>query len=467
MNQDLSKNPLNNKASQYSLEWLLLILSSILLGIWAAKDTIALRNVLLFGGAPLALYYLNHEWRQGKLKERLTLWKVLPVILVCLAFIWVLIHFILFAIDPIQQFNELKSTWLRSFLACIVGLGTGLALSKYPNRLAILWLGIFVAFLVLLYQYIPRALEQNKLLVPDYDHYLFHLKINTVLMGTILLAGVDGALFDHLRSIRYQFRAINFWTINFWALATVIALWSFVYVVNARNGIGLSLILYTFWFMSAITLLVKAQLNEPNLRGWLVFLLATASLLLVLFFAVQQAKLNSGWVTLIDDAKIAVQIDRYQNWQNPEKIVLPVNSQNLPVNSNNYVRVAWAVAGIRAMMQHPQGVGVLTYPFAKHPNAPQRMQEDPSSPGIATHSGWVELGLAFGLPMLGCLFMSIAIVFVNAMKHSYPAKMTVLGLAVLILCLYTVGEIAIGHGLEILFYFFGLLPALLWVKPSK
>jgi hypothetical protein len=320
---------------------------------------------------------------------------------------------------------------------------------------------------MLFYQYVPRALEQQKLLVPDYDHYLFHLKINTVLMGTILLAGVDGALFDHLRSIGYRLRSINLWIVICWLIATLMAMWSFVYIVNARNGIGLSAILYVFWFGCAITLLIKNQLNQTKLKHWLIFLLAIGSLVLVLLFALQQAKLNRGWGTLIEDAKIAVQVDRYPHWQNPAQMGYPLNSAGQTVTINNYERIAWATAGVRAILQNPQGVGILTYPFAKHPNAPKRMLEDLSKPGLATHSGWVELGLAFGLPMLGFLLLSLAITFGNAVRGSYPAKMTVLGLAILVLFLYTTGEIAIAHGLEILFYLLALLPALLWMKSFK
>jgi ABC-type multidrug transport system fused ATPase/permease subunit len=465
MNPDQMVISSDTTSSKHYLEWTLLILSSVLLGIWAAKDTIALRNILLVVGALLSIYYLAQEYKEGNLKERLSLWKALPVLLLGLAFIWVAIHFFLFSVDPAQQWDELKSTWLRSFLACIIGIATGLVLSRCPNRLTILWLGIFGAFAVLFYQYVPRALEQQKLLVPDYDHYLFHLKINTVLMGTILLAGVDGALFDHLRSIRYQLRSINVWIVICWGLATGMALWSFVYIVDARNGIGLSSILYVFWFACAVILLIQSQLSQPNLKNWFVFLLALASLLVVLFFAIQQAKLNRGWSTLIEDAKIAVQIDRYQHWQNLSQMGYPLNSAGQTVTGNNYERIAWATAGARAILQHPQGVGVLAYPFAKHPNAPKRMLEDRSKPGLATHSGWVELGLAFGLPILSLLLLSLAITFVNAVSGSYPAKMTVLGLAILILFLYTTGEVAIAHGLEILFYLLGLLPALLWVKP--
>ncbi len=44
--------------------------------------------------------------------------------------------------------------------------------------------------------------------------------------------------------------------------------------------------------------------------------------------------------------------------------------------------------------------------------------------------------------------------------------MTVLGLVILVFFLYTTGELAGSHGLEILFYLLGLLPALLWVSPD-
>jgi hypothetical protein len=286
-------------------------------------------------------------------------------------------------------------------------------------------------------------------------------------MGTILLAGVDGALFDHLRSIHYHLRSMRMWIAIVWGIATAMVLWSFVYIVDARNGIGLSFILYIFWFGCAITLLIKGQLSQPNLKHRLVFLLAVASLLLFSFFAVQQAKLNKGWSTLFEDAKIAVQIDRYEHWQNTAQMGYPLNSTGQLVSNSNYERIAWAVAGSRAIIQHPQGVGVLSYPFAKHPNAPKRMLEDPSRPGVATHSGWVELGLAFGLPILGLLLTALAITFVNAVKSAYPAKMTVLGFVILLFFLYTTGEVAIDHGLEILFYLLGLLPALLWINSCK
>ena len=124
-----------------------MILSGVLLGIWAVKDTIALRNILLVCGALLSSYYIFQEIKYGHLKEQCTTWKVLPIIMLGLIFIWIVIHYLFFSVNPVQQLEELKSTWFRAFLASIIGLGTGLAIRSYPRRLNLLWLGIFVVFL--------------------------------------------------------------------------------------------------------------------------------------------------------------------------------------------------------------------------------------------------------------------------------------------------------------------------------
>jgi hypothetical protein len=435
------------------------------LGIWAVKDTIALRNILLVSGTLFSIYYIVQEWRYGELKEECTFWKTLPILLIGLAFVWVIAHYFFFSIDPVQQFQELEGTWLRAFMASVVGLATGLALRQYPNRLNLLWLGIFVAFLVLFYQYIPRALAQNKLLVPDYDHYLFHLKINTVLMGMILIAGIDGALLDHVRAIQYRWSNLRLWYLAYWLAGTGLALWAFVYIVDARNGIGLSTILYGFWFLCALVFFIQSQIQRPNLKSLLALAITGIGLSLILYFAFLQTTVNKGWHTLFEDAKVAIQIDRYPHWQNLAQMGYPKREDGQIVTPNIYERVAWATAGSKAIIAYPQGVGILAYPFAKHPSAPPKMATQGEIPGIATHSGWVELGLAFGIPILGLIFSALFLTFMETARQPYPAKMTVLGFVVLIMSLYTVGEVAIQHGIEILFYLLALIPALLFTKP--
>ncbi len=79
----------------------------------------------------------------------------------------------------------------------------------------------------------------------------------------------------------------------------------------------------------------------------------------------------------------------------------------------------------------------------------------------------MELGLAFGIPILVLIFGALLVTFIEAARHPHPARMTVLGFVVMIMCLYTVGEATIQHGLEILFYLLALVPALLLTKPRQ
>jgi hypothetical protein len=116
--------------------------------------------------------------------------------------------------------------------------------------------------------------------------------------------------------------------------------------------------------------------------------------------------------------------------------------------------VLWATAGSRAIIAYPKGVGILAHPFAKHPSAAsQKTVTAPNPLRIATHSGWVELGLAFGIPILSFIFSALLLIFIEAFRHEDPARMTILGFVVLIFCLYAVGEVTVQHGVEILYFF--------------
>lgn len=450
---------------QKNIEWVLVILSSTLLGIWAVKETIALRNILLISGTFFSFYYVIQEWQYGQLKEQCTLRAILPILLVALTFVWVISHFLFFSLDPTLQFRELKSTWVRSLMASIIGLATGLVLRNDPKKLNLLWIGIFISFLILFFQYTPRAISQNKLLVPDYEFYLFHLKFNTVLMGLIFLVGVNGNLFDRLCSKKDSWCMLNPFFLLYWLCGTIVVLWAFVFIVNSRNGIGLSIILYFLCFFSALIACIQSIVFFSKfqiLLSGFTLLIFSIGLGIALCFGILQTSINPGWSTLLADAKLAVQIDRYLNWQNPYQKGYPFRDDGQVVTPNNYERVAWATVGIRGIIAYPQGVGVLDFPFSKNPNAPSIAVEGSNSFRIATHSGWVDLGLAFGIPILGLIFSTLGITFIEVIRRQYAMRMTVIFFVVMIVLLYTVAEVSNQHGIEILFYFLTLLPALLF-----
>ncbi len=180
----------------------LVLISSALLGMWATMNTIALRNVLLTVGTLVALTYW---WDWIKINEAnqtlpsLSWLYWLAVALIGLMFIWVVMHFFFFAQNPQQQFNELKSTWLRSFLAVIIGSATGLALNRNARLMPWLWLGLLLSFVVLIYQYIPKAILKKSLFAIDFfGDYIYWAKFSGVLAGTILIAGLLGLLIDSI-----------------------------------------------------------------------------------------------------------------------------------------------------------------------------------------------------------------------------------------------------------------------------
>ncbi len=84
-----------------------------------------------------------------------------------------------------------------------------------------------------------------------------------------------------------------------------------MYIVDARNGIGLSTILYSFWFLCALVFFIQSQIRRLNLKSVFALVITGIGLILIVYFAFLQTTVNKGWYTLIDDVKISLQIDSY------------------------------------------------------------------------------------------------------------------------------------------------------------
>ena len=146
---------LHSQTSKHDrLGFALILLSSILLGIWAVKDTIALRNILLVCGAILASIYTANQFKNKSFKGLLMFRSSLPLLMLGIMFIWVVFHYLFLSRYPQEQLQELSSTWLRSLLAAFTAIGTAIAINKRKELINWLWLGLFCSLLFLLIQYI-------------------------------------------------------------------------------------------------------------------------------------------------------------------------------------------------------------------------------------------------------------------------------------------------------------------------
>jgi hypothetical protein len=320
----------------------LVFIGSVLLGIWATKDTIALRNILLVLGALLSLIYIALDFRLHHLASQLTWKSCLPLILIGLMFAWVVFHYFFFSRYPELQIDELKSTWLRSFLAVILALGTGLAIGRKPNLIHLLWLGILASFLVLFYQYIPIAIAKKSLFAPDWygPSYIHLAKINGVLMGTILIAGLTGTLID---SARRGNSKTTLFTSIYWFVGVFLAIYSYVYIFMARNGIGLAALLLITWLIIGIAVYIRIVIVKQTVRIPKLLLVSTLVLVANFLFGwlgLQHIKSAPGWSSLVDDVSIAVQIEKYPNWRDPAALGYPKKLDGTSVAANTYERAS-------------------------------------------------------------------------------------------------------------------------------
>lgn len=437
------------------LEYLLIFVSSILLGIWAIKNTIALRNLLLGIGFIVGIFYVYNAYRKEVFKDiQFKNW--LPILLMFLMFLWVVIHYVLLSRYPEVQFQELRSTWLRSLLAMVVGLSAGLALQKNIKLINFLWIGLALSFLYLFFQYVPKAFASKNIFAVDWygGYYIYIGKINGVLMGTILFCGLGSTWIDHLR---FKTAAMSFADTFFPLFGMALTLYTYVFIFDTRNGLGLSALLVLAWiFYAGIWFFSQGNLKKllPKFKGALLLMVLVIGIFS--WFAYQQTQHNSGWLTMVEDTKIAIQLEKYQNWQNTEKYGYPKTDEGRQVAGNTYERVAWAKAGIRLIPENILGVGVLAAPFTR-----LLQQNYPGATPPSTHSAWIEFTLAFGL--IGFIFIFgslLSILCLTITSPNFYFKVSVISITLTIMLLYTVGELSTQHDVEVLFYLMAFLTGL-------
>lgn len=193
---------------------------------------------------------------------------------------------------------------------------------------------------------------------------------------------------------------------------------------------------------------IKINFNNSS------FAFKCAISIILLILAINQAKFNAGWVNIIYDVKIAVNVEKYENWQNLEKLGYPINELGLKVNPSTYERVAWSTVAIKYLLyKHPFGVGLLNGSFKKI-----LVEEFPniSSNVSSSHSAWIEIALAYGYPGLFLMISPLLITIALSLKkkNEFFSLCTILPFGVLLL--YSVGELNTQHSIEILFFIISL-----------
>jgi O-antigen ligase len=189
--------------------------------------------------------------------------------------------------------------------------------------------------------------------------------------------------------------------INLSACAAVLFVF---YAENIKNGFAYAVLLIII-FCTAILLRRRSRIRAREV----IFILALVGS--IGFFALDHFKKNDSWSTLFADLRVAVQVDRYEQWKFNGERGYPNNELGKQVSITNYERIAWGVVSARLLFENPLGYGLIERSFGH-----LAKQQWPESKLHQNHSGWLDLALGLGLPGMVLILGALAIALRRCIK---------------------------------------------------
>lgn len=397
----------------------------LLLVIWTIPHTTALRNIALVLGGAISLWLVITDARLRQTLNNPAMWAFGALL------VWVVAHYWFFSMRPDLQQKELTGLWVRVFLALCLGATTAYFLLQHPKFEP--WFGLCIAAVVMinLAAFGWRFIQTGYFTVGMMGKPFY--KVETVFWGAILTAYAYGNLAYFLRDSDAKTFIKKGAPFCFLIMCAALS----AYVSSAKNGI-LSIGILTLLFLGY----ALGHWGQSKRKIAALVLLAIAVALVI----VAHAKQSPGWSTLFQDAHIAMQIDRFDNWQNMADKGKPPGV----TASNTYERVAWITAGARYIVEHPWGFGLINNSF----NQLSASLGNSAIQATQTHTGWIDMGLAFGLP--GLFLVGFAILYILTRtaftKSRYAAVAFWTCLAITLLALHS--EIFYKQFFEASLFFF-------------
>lgn len=381
-----------------SIEIVLLSLTFALIAIWAVPHTIAVRNILLLICLPLALVCLK---RHLPISYR----SPTAIIFLLILFIWMVAHYLIFSFSPAIELKELTSTGLRSFIGCLIAIAIAAVIKSKKYSFECLSTAFYIYSFGIVGVYLFQSYSWGTLLSPHDFLNKNHSndgvnKVNPAFMASIAVA----VAYANISIIFEKYQDLKTILIKIWPhVLVVFASFVSVFVVNTKNGVAICMFLTVIFVLVTIFNILRNFKKNKYLLFVLIFVVISGGALLLS----HSEKTSPGWQTMLRDATISIQVDKYKNWQNEPAMGLPPSGSAQPIA--NYVRFAWAAKGVLLIKDYPMGYGTLT-----HQSFPALLKLE----GIdivcfmetcGTHSGWVDFGLAYGVP--GILSLTLAIAF--------------------------------------------------------
>jgi O-Antigen ligase len=368
-----------------------------LLFIWVLPESIALRHLLLGIGFISSLGLIQKNWACFD-KCRATM---IPLYLIFALFVWVGIHYAFFSLNRGLELHEISSLWIRTFAGVVTAIGLAISLSQFPGLRKYFFFSLFFVPLINVAAYLYDCYLHGGLVEPNAFPFFLYAKVETAYFGGLAAAFAAAQIIYLSGKNQARQHAL---IVGLDLLGIVLVLISAL-VSSTKNGMAIAMAVCVVLVLAICVFAVRAVRTSKLFNiGIALFILVMA----VMVWQGHQAKASKGWGTVFQDAKLGLDIDTYKQWQKFEgSVPFPVNSLGVPAAGNTYSRFAYAAVGVRLISQYPLGYGSINRSF----DGLQTLAEIPHEHHGQVHSGWIDLGLAFGVPavllLMGCLISTM------------------------------------------------------------
>lgn len=386
----------------------------MLYSVWILPEIAAWRNTSLVIGAILGLY-VSYQYRFLLLNKQ-----ALPIWLIGLLFIWASFHLLFLSQNPVVQLIEFKGIWKRALLAVIFALGLGLSIANNTERIKkwawpLIYLGLLMPTLIYLLKWTLTHYGQNifglesvplflkvypgsqLFYVPKTDYVVFCLPTLAVALGQILTL---------LQEKRIKWVQLGIYGASIAAVSFVF------YGQNIKNGFAYEALLFVLFLLMAVVATKKYW--APIKAG--VIALTLIGVGFVVYKHIQQ---NDSWASFAADSKIAVQLDRYQEWKFNGEKGYPLNELGKTVSITNYERIAWGLVGMSLFQENLLGYGLIENSFGPLVN---KKWPEASVHLTHAHSGWLDLALGLGLPGIALVLIALTLTLRHTRNLTAPWK---------------------------------------------
>lgn len=406
----------NSQSCPPWLVWIQCIAFVVLYAVWILPEIVGFRNTALVIGALASLYPI-YCYRHAFFQK-----SALPVWLIVGLFAWATLHLLFLAQDPVLQMLEFRRIWKYAAIGAIFAFGLGISLStatKYKSQYwGMIYLGLALPVLIYLLKYVltnygvqlgikpPPSLQiyfsSEPYYVPKSDYVAFCLPLLAVSLGCIRDLGQK----------TWGAKQCAAFMLHLAAIAATLFLF---YVQDIKNGMAYSAMLMVIFLL----ILVLTHFSNPFLarHRWRNLIFSAAVTGAMGFALYPHIKKNDSWRTLIADTKVAIQLDKYQQWKYAGTQGYPNNEFGAVVSGTNYERAAWFLVGLKLAKETPLGFGLVEDSFKKMAKA----NWPEVSPNLShSHSGWLDVVLAVGLPGTMLLLGALSGVMFKSRKTNQP-----------------------------------------------